>query len=86
MKIRPILQTDLKTSIFYVWLRLDGVYAVAGGGPKYSNGRCLRSDRVLLDPNDHSISVLWNKIDDMIDLFPASFWGLIFGQNGAISI
>ena len=49
MVIRPIPHTDLKTSMFYVWLRLDGVCAVAGGGPKRSSGvSCLRSDGVSL--------------------------------------
>ena len=59
MVIRPIPHTDLKTSMFYVWLRLDGVCAVADRGPKRSSGvSCLRSDGVSLVRSGHSMPVL----------------------------
>ena len=58
MVIRPIPHTDLKTSMFYVWLRLDGVCAVADRGPKRSSGvSCLRSDGVSLVRSGHSMQV-----------------------------
>ena len=67
MVIRPIPHTDLKTSIFYVWLRLDGVCAVADRGPKRSSGvSCLRSDGVSLVRSGHSMPVLWNVKGDVL--------------------
>ena len=87
MVIRPIPHTDLKTSMFYVWLRLDGVCAVAGGGPKRSSGvSCLRSDDVSLVHSGRSMPVLWNVKGDVLSTFPASTWGLNFGQDGAVGV
>ena len=87
MVIRPIPHTDLKTSMFYVWLRLDGVCAVAGGGPKRSSGvSCLRSDGASLVRSGHSMPVIWNVKGDVLSTFPASTWGLTFGQDGAVSV
>ena len=71
MVICPIAHTDLKTSMFYIWLRLDGVCAVAGGRPKRLSGvSCLRSDGVL------QVRIA----ADALSTFPASTWGLVLAK------